>query len=223
MMFEVLTTVSCRWSIRNIAALIEKGAEFRLIDVSEGESGRKATWYSSITPFGKTPALRHGERVVVESMLINEYVEEVVPGRPLLPRDPLARAWSRIWNGYCDQELMPQIRSAISASPEQQAHARCALDASLDKLETHLFRYAVPGRFWGGSEPSLTDFCYWSLFDVFARFEELLPVDRWLENRPRIRQWSRDVLACPSLVEAAARLERLQESPASQSSRGAES
>src|SRR5579862_9607598 len=30
LMFEVLTTVSCRWSVRNIAALIEKEADFRL-------------------------------------------------------------------------------------------------------------------------------------------------------------------------------------------------
>ena len=34
-MFEVLSTVTCRWSVRNIAALIEKQADFRLVDVAE--------------------------------------------------------------------------------------------------------------------------------------------------------------------------------------------
>src|SRR5580700_6987012 len=66
-MFEVLTTVTCRWSVRNIAALIEKQAEFRLVDVADTDGGNKAAWYTALTPFGKTPALRHGDRIVVES------------------------------------------------------------------------------------------------------------------------------------------------------------
>jgi hypothetical protein len=43
-MFEVLTTVSRRWSLRNIAALIERQAGFRLIDVAEEDSGRKSPY-----------------------------------------------------------------------------------------------------------------------------------------------------------------------------------
>jgi glutathione S-transferase len=201
-MFELLTTESCRWSVRNLAVLIEKRAEFRLVDVAEGAGGRKAAWYATLTPFGKTPALRHGDRVVVESLLINEYLEETAPGRALLPRDPFERAWARTWNAFCDQDLMRHVRSAVTGAPAERQRALGELESSLTILETHAFRHASPGEFWGGDEPALTDFCYWSLFDVLERVETDVPVSELLERRPRIRRWAQHVLSHPTLVEA---------------------
>jgi len=212
-MFEVLTTVSCRWSVRNIAALIEKRAEFRLVDVADGEGGGKAPWYTSLTPFGKTPALRHDGRIVVESLMINEYLEELVPGRALLPQDPLGRAWARTWNAYCDEELLRHVRLAIVGTPEQRQQALEDLDSCLATLEAHVFRHAAPGVLWGGSEPSLTDICYWSAFDVLERMKTLLPVADLLEARPRLRQWGQHLLACPGLVEAAQCLQTMRPDP----------
>ena len=208
-MFEVLTTVTCRWSVRNIAALIEKQADFRVVDAADTDGGNKAGWYTALTPFGKTPALRHGDRIVVESLVINEYIEEVAPGRALLPQDPLVRAWARTWNAYCDQEIMKHVRLAIAGATEQRRKALQDLDASLTTLETNVFRHAVPGDFWGGSQPSHTDICYWSLFDVLERVRALLPVTSLLEPRHRLRQWAGAVLAYPSLVEASGRLEAM--------------
>jgi glutathione S-transferase len=208
-MFEVLTAVTCRWSVRNIAALIEKQADFRLVDVAEADGGNKAAWYMDLTPFGKTPALRHGDRIVIESLVINEYIDEVAPGRALLPRDPLVRAWARTWTAYCDQEIMKHVRLAIAGEMEQRQKALQDLDASLTTLETNVFRHASPGDFWGGSQPSHTDICYWSLFDVLERVRGLLPMTNLLEPRQRLRQWAGAVLACPSLVAAAGRLEAM--------------
>jgi glutathione S-transferase len=208
-MFEVLTAVTCRWSVRNIAALIEKRAEFRLVDVSDADGGNKAAWYTALTPFGRTPALRHGDRIVIESLVINEYIDEVAPGRALLPQDPLVRAWARTWNAYCDQEIMKHVRLAIAGEMEQRQKALQDLDACLTTLEANVFRHAAPGDFWGGSQPSHTDICYWSLFDVLERVRGLLPVTNLLEPRERLRQWAVAVLEYPSLVEAAGRLEAM--------------
>jgi glutathione S-transferase len=207
MTFEILTMATCRWSVRNIVALIEKKADFRLVDVSE--SGRKLPWYAALTPFGKTPALRHDHRIVVESLVINEYLEEVAPGRKLLPPDPLARAWARIWNGYCDGEIMKHLHTAAAGEPATRQRSLESLDAAFARLEAHLFRHGQPGAFWGGQEPSLTDICYWSLFDVLERVENLLPARRLLETRSRIGEWSRNVLAYPTFREASARLDML--------------
>jgi glutathione S-transferase len=208
-MFEVLTAVTCRWSVRNIAALIEKQADFRLVDVADMDGGGKAAWYKALTPFGKTPALRHGDRIVIESLVINEYIDEVTPGRALLPRDPLVRAWARIWSAYCDQEIMEHVRLATTGEMEQRQKALRDLDTCLTTLESNVFRHAAPGDFWGGSQPSHTDICYWSLFDVLERVRGLLPVTNLLEPRQRLRQWACAVLAYPSLVEAAGRLEAM--------------
>jgi glutathione S-transferase len=142
-------------------------------------------------------------------LVINEYIEEVAPGRALSPQDPLARAWARTWNGYCDHEIMKHVRLAVADAAERRQKALEDLDASLATLETNVFRHAMPGNFWGGSQPSLTDICYWSLFDVLERVRTLLPVSSLLEKRHRVRQWADDVLACPSLIEAARCLETI--------------
>jgi glutathione S-transferase len=205
--FEILTMATCGWSVRNIVALMEKDADFRLVDVMEG--GRKAPWYAVLTPFGKTPALRHAARIVVESRVINEYLEEAAPGRKLLPADPLARAWSRIWNGYCDEEVMRHLRPAAAGEPGARQSAHDSLDAAFARLEAHVFEHADPGPFWGGRQPSLTDICYWSLFDVLERVDALAPVRRMLEARPRMADWSRAVLSCSAFRDATGRLAQL--------------
>jgi glutathione S-transferase len=207
MTFEILTMATCRWSVRNIAALMEKKAEFRLVDVMM--NGLKAPWYGELTPFGKTPALRHTDNVVVESRVINEYIEEAAPGRKLLPSDPLERAWARIWNGYCDEEIMRHLRAAAAAEPATRQRALEELDLAFGRLETHVFLHAQPGAFWGGGELSLTDICYWSVFDVLQRVDVLLPARRLLDAHGRIGEWSRNLLAHPAFREAVSRLEGL--------------
>ena len=207
MTFEILTMATCRWSVRNIVALMEKKADFRLVDVML--NGLKAPWYGELTPFGKTPALRHADRIVVESRVINEYIEEAVPGRKLLPSDPLERAWARIWNGYCDEEIMKHLRTAATAERAARQRALGELDVAFARLETYLFVHAQPGAFWGGGNPSLTDICYWSVFDVLERVDVLLPARRLLDHHRRLAEWSRNVLAHPAFPEAVSRLEGL--------------
>jgi glutathione S-transferase len=205
--FEILTMATCRWSVRNIVALREKGADFRLVDVMA--DGRKAPWYGELTPFGKTPALRHANRIVVESRVINEYIDEAALGRKLLPSNPLERAWARIWNGYCDEEIMKQVSLAATADASTRRGAIVDLGVAFARLEAHVFRHAQPGVFWGGPELSLTDICYWSLFDVMERVDVLQPARRLLEAHGRIGEWSRHVLAHPAFPEAVSRLEAL--------------
>ena len=48
--------------------------------------------YREINPLGLVPALLHGDRILVQSMAICEYVDEVFPGPALLPADASSRA-----------------------------------------------------------------------------------------------------------------------------------
>ena len=48
--------------------------------------------YLAINPNGVAPSIVHDGRPIIESTVINEYLEEVFPDRPLLPTDPVARA-----------------------------------------------------------------------------------------------------------------------------------
>ena len=56
------------------------------------------------------PALRHNGEVIIESSVINEYLDDVFPEIPLRPHDPLGRARLRTWCQYIEEVPVPSIR-----------------------------------------------------------------------------------------------------------------
>jgi glutathione S-transferase len=58
--------------------------------------------YLAINPNGVVPALVHHGRIVIESTVINEYLEDVFPQMPLRPADLHERAAMRVWTGDAD-------------------------------------------------------------------------------------------------------------------------
>jgi len=73
-------------------ALTAKGVVHTLEPVDH-----RAPDYRAIQPFGKTPALRHGDFVLYETLAIACYVDEAFDGPPLAPADAQARARMFQW------------------------------------------------------------------------------------------------------------------------------
>jgi glutathione S-transferase len=69
-------------------ALLEKGIDAKLTVI---DLDNKPDWFFEISPYAKVPVIRHGETIVFESAVINEYLEEVYPEHPLLPDGPAKR------------------------------------------------------------------------------------------------------------------------------------
>ncbi len=66
--------------------------------------------YKKINPLGKIPALVAGDQVVVESEVINEYLEDAFPAPKhisLLPACPLARSRTRTVSRVRDLYMNP--------------------------------------------------------------------------------------------------------------------
>jgi glutathione S-transferase len=51
----------------------------------------------AISPFGKIPAMRHGDVVLCESKAICSYIDLAFDGPPLIPRDPASAARVEQW------------------------------------------------------------------------------------------------------------------------------
>ena len=66
-----------------------------------------------INPKGVVPTLVHDGKVIPESTVICEYVEETFADRPILPATPYERTRVRIWTKAVDEELHPAC-SAIT-------------------------------------------------------------------------------------------------------------
>ena len=82
------------------AVLIEKGLSWttRIVDLTRMEQKRPE--YLALNPNGVVPTLVHGDRVLYESNVITEYLDDVFPEPPLYPRDPWARAQAKMWQAF---------------------------------------------------------------------------------------------------------------------------
>lgn len=61
--------------------------------------------YLRLNPNGYVPTLVHDGRVVIESAVISEYLDEVFPTPPLRPKDPADKARMRTWTRRPDDGL----------------------------------------------------------------------------------------------------------------------
>ncbi len=66
--------------------------------------------YLKLNPNGVVPTLLHDGKVVIESSVINEYLDDLFPERPMRPADLHQRARMRIWRQYIDEVPTPSIR-----------------------------------------------------------------------------------------------------------------
>jgi len=96
-------------SLKSLIALHEKGVPFtsHLINLHKFEQHEPA--YLKINPNGQVPALVHDGRVITESTVINEYLDEAFEGPSLRPADAYGRARMRVWTKFVDEYFCPAL------------------------------------------------------------------------------------------------------------------
>jgi glutathione S-transferase len=82
------------WSLRGWLAASLSGVEFRIELVRLSEPGTHAALLGH-SPADRVPVLRHGDRVIWDSLAIIEYLAELRPDAALWPTDAAARALAR--------------------------------------------------------------------------------------------------------------------------------
>lgn len=106
-------------------ALEEKGVgwEGKLVDLRGSEQHRPE--YLRMNPFGLVPVMVHDGKVLAESTVINEYVDDVFEGPALRPTDPYRRGQMRVWTRMNDENVHAAtgvVTSSI-AFRHQEKHA----------------------------------------------------------------------------------------------------
>jgi glutathione S-transferase len=112
-------------------ALAEKNLawEGEVLDLQRGDQHRPE--YRKLNPNGVVPTLVHDGKVVIESTLIIEYLDEAFPSSTLMPSDPYQRAQARLWMKKIDDYL----HAACSAVTFAIAFRRILLKKTPEELE----------------------------------------------------------------------------------------
>jgi glutathione S-transferase len=87
---------SCAQKVR--VALAEKGLDWKGHHLNLRAGDQQRPEYLRLNPKGVVPTLIDGDKVIRESNVILEYLDDAFPSPPLLPSDPYGRARVRLWN-----------------------------------------------------------------------------------------------------------------------------
>ena len=91
-------------SLKPLLTLYERGIPFESRFLSAATFDQHSDWFKQINPNGQVPALEHDGRIITESTVICEYLEDVFTDYPSLrPADPYLRAQMRIWTKWVDE------------------------------------------------------------------------------------------------------------------------
>ena len=170
---------TCSQKVR--LALAEKRLEWQDCRVDLRANEHLEDWYLALNPNGVVPTLVHDGRVVIDSSVINEYLEEVFPGVPLMPADPYGRARMRAWRQYIDEVPTPAIRVPSFNAVILQGWSGMSDEAfgqSVEKRTVRRHFYRKMGR--GGFSQADLGEALERLADSLERMERALAEGPWL-------------------------------------------
>jgi glutathione S-transferase len=92
---------TCAQKVRT--ALGEKGLDWTGHHLNLRAGDTQKPDYLKLNPGGVVPTLIDDGTVIIESTVINEYIDDRFPDRPLRPSDPVERARMRLWTKQLDE------------------------------------------------------------------------------------------------------------------------
>lgn len=113
--------------------------------------------YRALNPNGVVPTLKHDGRIVLESSIICEYLEDLFPDPPVRAQDVYARALERQWLKYQDEVVHPALRRAsfqllykpvIAALPRELLETRLAQHPQPERAQNFRRAHADPSPDW---------------------------------------------------------------------------
>jgi glutathione S-transferase len=112
----------CAAKVRFVLAEKNLPWEGIYVDILRGDQFDPA--YVKLNPKAVVPTLVHDDKVIIESSVICEYLDEAFPDPPLKPADPEHRAAMRLWTKAVDEFLHPACAELTFASCHRHIIAR---------------------------------------------------------------------------------------------------
>ena len=149
-------------------ALNLKGLAFESVPVHLAKDEQHGAVFKDVNPQALIPVLRHGDRVLTQSLAIMEYLDETFPERPLLPAVARDRQRARAIAAMvaCDihplgnlrvQQYLEQELGATQA--QREGWTRHWIGKGFEAIERVLADSPATGEFCEGDRPTIADCC----------------------------------------------------------------
>jgi maleylacetoacetate isomerase len=156
-------------SFRVRVVLNLKGIEAEPVPINLLKGEQRKDDYKAVNPQMLLPAIDDGKGpILFQSLAIMEYLDEIQPNPPLLPKEPRARARVRGLAQIvaCDAHplIVPRVRNYLEHElkldePTRLKWVRHWFIQGYEALETHLSRDKEVGKYCHGDSVTLADIC----------------------------------------------------------------
>jgi glutathione S-transferase len=194
-----------------LLACEEKGAPYHLAAMAFGAGATKSPEHLARHPFGRIPAIEHGDFKLYEAQAIVRYIDQAFDGPSLTPADPRAQARMNQVMNVVDWYVMPSISAGIGFNRVVKARFGMAPDEEAVAKALPMARTCVSalqdildGKPWfAGDALSLADLAAYPHLEIFGQTPEgadLLagtPLLSWIarmSGRPSVQNTSWDRL-----------------------------
>nr|ABR24228.1 omega class glutathione S-transferase [Alitta succinea] len=173
----------CPYAQRTRMVLLHKNIPHEIINVN---LKYKPDWFLKRNPWGLAPTLELNKKVIYESAICDDYLEEIYPQNPLYPKDAYKKARHKIF--------MEHFAKVIPLFYEILRHKKDPLEVTAKIRERlAIFEEELTGDYFGGetdSQVGMLDLRIWPWFERFELFKmngidvlkPLPKLERWVER-----------------------------------------
>ncbi len=144
-----------------------KGLDYDYIAINLAQDEQLKNEFLSLNPQGLVPVLQADDLLLFQSPAILEWLEEVYPKNPLLPKDAAGRMQVRALSAMigCDihplnnRRVLQYLRNELSVEAEVIKWCNRWISEGFAALEKRLVADKTRGKFCYGDSPSFAD-CY---------------------------------------------------------------
>lgn len=181
----------CPFAERTRLVLKAKGIPHEIININ---LKNKPEWLFKKNPFGLVPILENSQgQLIYESAITCEYLDEVYPGKKLLPEDPYDRACQKMIF-----ELFSKVPPLVGRflrikGTEERSGLKEEIRKEFSKLDEILTKKKT--TFFGGNSLSMIDYLIWPWFERL----EAMELYECIDHTPKLRHWMAAMLKDPAV------------------------
>lgn len=189
----------CPFAIRARMVLEEKGLAFHCI---EEDLSNFSAELLALHPEGRVPLLIHeaanGKKVIYQSTVITEYLDEAFPQNKLMPETPAERADVRLWTYWCDAIFKPDLDLFKYELKTMSAEEASALQTRLHEHLKTWDKAVEESGYLVGEKFGLADI---HLFPFARQFLRIKPQLAGVEAYKNLESWLVKITQRPAFLK----------------------
>ncbi|XP_075072291.1 glutathione S-transferase omega-1-like [Mixophyes fleayi] len=193
-MIRVYSMRFCPFAQRARLVLSAKGIKHEIVNIN---LKNKPDWFYEKNPLGVVPSLETSDgKIIYESPIVCDYLDEAFPGIKLSPEDPYIKAQQKMILEHFSTiiSLLYKIFFA-KHNNEDTSELKAQFLVKFSKLEELLAKKKTP--YFSGKSVSMIDYMIYPWFERFNAFD----VKEYLEKTPHISAWYNLMLQDPAVKE----------------------